>query len=153
MSIFRILFFIMSHMIFESLWQDLSRNVKNLTLSTLSPKLLAFELSIFMNIFNGSISDMFTSMDRLALFCDFENFSVILNPNFIHTLLCNIMKTWNHKIFTMTKTLTKLGICTKFNNWIIAFQSWHQHLRPPVIYIYIYIKYAGGRTYLEGGEG
>ena len=87
---------------------------------------------IFMNISYGSFSDIFTSMGRLALFCDFENFSVILNPNFIHILLCNIMKIWDHKILTMTKTLTKLGICTKFNNWNIAFQSWHQHLRPPV---------------------
>ena len=86
-----------------------------------------------MNISYGSFSDMFISMGRLALFCDFENFSVILNPNFIHILLCNIMKIWDPKILAMTKTLTKLGICTKFNNKNIAFQSWHQHLRPPVI--------------------
>ena len=71
---------------------------------------------IFMNISHGSFPDMFTSMARLALFCDFENFNVVLNPNYIHILLRNIMKIWDHKILPVAKTLTKLGICTKFNN-------------------------------------
>ena len=58
MSNFRIVFFLMSPIIIESLWQDLSRNVKILTLSTLSPELLAFELSIFTNYFWRSDVDV-----------------------------------------------------------------------------------------------